>query len=493
MKASLAHFLMIFALIMTASGNAQSQQDVPSIIPKPMKAEWKKGVFRLPSEVTVCYNSGAAASADWLVKLLKSTSSEVKKTEGQNCGNFSMLINDELKEQLGEEGYKLSVNSKGVKMQAATNAGLFYAVQTLRQMFPAAIENQKLQEGISLKQVEITDKPIYAWRGSMLDIARSFFGIDYLKKHVDRMALYKMNRFHLHLSDDQGWRIELKNKPKLTAIGGKSSVKNGRSGYLTQEEYKELQEYAAARNIVIIPEIDMPGHTYAALLSYPELNCDNYANLDPQRALPPAHYQEYRVGWSRLCTERADTYDFVSEVISELAKMTKGPWLHIGGDEIDDEHYKEFVIKADSIVRENGKTAIGWEEVTQAPVDSSFISQRWNGRTKSVVNTRIIESICSSFYFDHANVPGQPHTNNWCNKEGVSLKDAYNFETDDQNVIGVESAVWSEFVVSDDMADNRLWPRNIAVSEIGWTPSEKRDFDDFTGRLGRQGARLDNL
>ena len=129
----------------------------------------------------------------------------------------------------------------------------------------------------------------------------------------------------------------------------------------------------------------MPGHIYAALMSYPELNCDNYANLDPQRALPPAHYQEYRVGWSRLCTERADTYDFVSEVISELAKMTKGPWLHIGGDEIDDEHYKEFVIKADSIVRQNGKTAIGWEEVTQAPVDSSFISQRWNGRTKSVV------------------------------------------------------------------------------------------------------------
>ncbi|MGA9326145.1 MAG: glycoside hydrolase family 20 zincin-like fold domain-containing protein, partial [Salegentibacter sp.] len=138
MKASLAQLFMLFALFMTASGNAQSQQEVPSIIPKPMKAEWKKGVFKLPTEITVCYNAGAATSADWLVKLQKSTSSEVKKAEGQNCGNFSMLINEELKEQLGEEGYKLSVNSKGVKMQAATNAGLFYAVQTLRQMFPAA-------------------------------------------------------------------------------------------------------------------------------------------------------------------------------------------------------------------------------------------------------------------------------------------------------------------------------------------------------------------
>ncbi len=304
MKASLAQLFMVFALFITASGNAQSQQDVPSIIPKPMKAEWKKADYKLPSEITVCYNPAAATSAKWLVQLLKGTSSEVKKTEGQNCGNFSMLLNEELKEQLGEEGYKLSVTSKGVKMEAATNTGLFYAVQTLRQMFPAAIERENLSGQIRLKQVEITDKPVYSWRGSMLDIARSFFGIDYLKKHVDRMALYKLNRLHLHLSDDQGWRIELKNKPKLTEIGGKSSVKNGRSGYLTQEEYKELQEYAAARNVIIIPEIDMPGHTYAALMSYPELNCDNYANLDPQRALPPEHYQEYRVGWSRLCTER---------------------------------------------------------------------------------------------------------------------------------------------------------------------------------------------
>lgn len=307
------------------------------------------------------------------------------------------------------------------------------------------------------------------------------------------MSLYKLNRLHLHLTDDQGWRIEIKSKPKLTEIAGKSAVKNGRSGFLTQEEYKELQAYAEARNITIIPEIDMPGHIYAALIAYPELNCDEFSNLDTTMAKPPELFHGYEVGWSKFCLEKPEVYDFVSEVIGELSEITTGDYIHIGGDEIDDERYKEFVVKADSIVRSNGKTTIGWEEVTQATVDPGFISQRWNGKTESVVDVRIIESICTNFYFDHANEPGQEDTNNWCQERGVSLEDAYYFTPDDPNVIGVEAPVWSELVTSNDRADNRLWPRTIATSEVGWTKKESKNFSDFKKRLGAHGARLDNL
>ena len=153
------------------------------------------------------------------------------------------------------------------------------------------------------------------------------------------MALYKMNRLHLHLSDDQGWRIEIKKYPKLTEVGGKSAVVNGRAGFLTQKEYKELQQYAAERNIIIIPEIDMPGHVYAALASYPELNCEDNVNIDPKRAEPPNLYDGYKVGWTRLCLEDPKTYDFVDDIIKELAEITTGKWLHIGGDEIEDRLY----------------------------------------------------------------------------------------------------------------------------------------------------------
>lgn len=493
MKTSLLQFCIFFGLILGNSVKAQSGSEHPPIIPKPLKAEWKNSEYNLPTEIKICYSADAEVSAKWLEHLLKNTSSEVQLSEGQNCGNFSLVLKENLKEKLGEEGYNLKVNNTGVELEAATNAGLFYGIQTLRQMFPPEIETGKINGEISLQQVKISDKPNYSWRGTMVDLARSFFGIDYLKKHIDRMALYKLNRLHLHLSDDQGWRIELKSRPKLTEIGGKSSVKNGRSGFISQEEYKELQEYAEARHIIIIPEIDMPGHTYAALMSYPELNCENLENLNPKRATPPEYYHDYRVGWSRLCMENPETYEFVGEIISELAEITHGPWIHMGGDEIEDPHYKEFVVKADSIVRSTGKTAIGWEEATQGKVDESFISQRWNGKTESVVDTKVIESICSSFYFDHANMPGQEHTNNWCKQDGVSLENTYSFSTDDPNVIGVEAPVWTELVVSDDMLDNRFWPRSMALAEVGWTKKEQRDFNNFTQRLGRQAARLENL
>ena len=394
-------------------------------------------------------------------------------------------------EQLGEEGYLLDVSQEGVTLKSATEAGLFYAVQTVRQLMPDAIEKEKMAGNeVYLRKVHVEDVPKFGWRGTMLDVARSFFGVDYLKEHIDRMALYKLNRLHLHLTDDQGWRIEIKSKPALTEVGSKGSVTGGVSGYLTQEEYIELQEYALARNIVIIPEIDMPGHIYSALVAYPELNCDNNANLHPARATPPALYSGHEVGWSKFCLTKPIVYDFVSTVIGELADITKGPWIHIGGDEIEDPLYKTFVVKADSIVQHYGKIPIGWEEVTQAQISPNMISQEWAGNTESTVDVKVIQSICSHFYLDHANVPGQEETNNWCKETGVSLEDVYSFRNDDPNVIGVEAALWTEMVHNEAAADNRYWPRLVAFAEVAWTPEPRMDFTNFLSRLSRQSDRL---
>ena len=467
--------------------------EMPAIIPTPQNIVWGSGSYILPVENTICHNAESKNSVPWVEKLLDAAGKKADFTEGENCGNWKLNIDPELEDELGKEGYTLKIDDSGVNIKSAAKEGMFYGIQTLRQFFPAGIETGAMNSDIKLRHVEITDKPQFSWRGSMLDIARSFLTKEYIKKHIDRMSLYKLNRLHLHLSDDQGWRIEIKGYPKLTEIGGKSAVKNGRSGYLTQEEYLDLQEYAAKRNIVIIPEIDMPGHVYAALVSYPELNCENNENIDPQRALPPDLYDGYNVGWTRLCLEDDSTYDFVDAIVKEMAEITTGDWIHIGGDEIEDPLYEEFIEKADAIVSKYNKTTIGWEESAKADLSDNFIVQRWNGQTKIAEGQKIIDSFCKFFYLDHGNVTDQENTYKWCREDGVSLETVYSYSTEDERVIGVEAPVWSELVISDDRADDRLWPRSIALAEVGWTKSSNRDFQDFVKRLAEHGERLNNL
>ncbi len=477
----------------SSTSNKEQTDSTFNIIPQPKTLNLLGGKYKLPQLNTICYNAEAASSAPWLQRLLEAAKLKPKMENGGNCGNWNLSVIPELLSQLGEEGYILDITSRGISLKSASNTGLFYGIQSIRQLLPSEIENnQSISKKITLPQLHIEDAPKYSWRGSMIDVARSFFGKEYIMKHIDRMALYKLNRLHLHLTDDQGWRIEIKSKPKLTEIGGMSAVVNAQSGFITQQEFTEIQEYALARNIIVIPEIDMPGHIYTALVAYPELNCEELTNINTEVATPPQLYSEYRVGWNKLCLEKPEVYDFVSEILGELAKITKGPWLHIGGDEIKDPLYEEFIEKAEAIVKQNGKVAIGWEEATKANISSSFIGQRWNGKTTSTANIKIIESICSSFYFDHGNVPEQENTNNWCKKTGVSLEDVYSFVSEDANVLGFEAPVWTELVTTEAMLDNRFWPRTIAVAEISWSDSE-RDFPEFLKRLKTHEGRLKGM
>ncbi len=465
-----------------------------SVIPKPKEMVTGSQFFTLPVINNICYNSEAQVASEWLSLLLKGAKLQTQTTTGNSCGTWNLDIDTSLQDELGEEGYKLEINSRGIFMNASTPAGLFYAIQTLRQILPASLENNTFNPvNIQLPYLTIKDVPDHSWRGTMVDISRSFFGLDYLKAHVDRMALYKMNRLHLHLTDDQGWRIEIKSKPKLTEIGSKGSVLNGRSGYLTQQDYLDLQSYAEARNIIVIPEIDMPGHIYSALVAYPELNCDEFSNIEPRMATPPELFSGTKVGWSKLCLTKPEIYDFVSEVIGEMAAITKGPWIHIGGDEIKDDLYETFVVKADSIVQHHGKITIGWEEVTKAEISSSLISQKWHGKVESEVDVKFIESICTGFYFDHANIPGQERTNNWCKKSGVSLEEVFSSTNSDPNILGYEAPVWTEFVWTDEEMDNRFWPRTIAVAEIAWNDTTPRNYAEFINRLKSHQPRLSGM
>lgn len=465
-----------------------------SVIPKPQEMVFGTDFLTLPALNMICYNNEAGESSEWLSLLLNRAKLHTQTKTGSSCGTWNLKVDSSLQKDLGEEGYTLEINSQGIFMNAAAPAGLFYAIQTLRQILPASLENNQFDPvNIQLPHLSIKDVPDHSWRGSMVDISRSFFDLDYLMAHVDRMSLYKMNRLHLHLTDDQGWRIEIKSKPKLTEVGSKGSVLNGRSGFLTQQDYIDLQTYAAARNVIIIPEIDMPGHIYSALVAYPELNCDEFANIEPRMATPPELFSGTKVGWSKLCLTKPEIYDFVSDVIGEMASITTGPWIHIGGDEIKDDLYETFVVRADSIVQHHGKTTIGWEEVTKAKVSSSLISQKWHGKVKSEVDVKVIESICTSFYFDHANIPGQEKTNNWCKKSGVNLEEVYSFTSSNPNVIGFEAPVWTEFVWTDEEMDNRFWPRTIAVAEIAWNDRSPRNYAEFITRLKVHQSRLSGM
>lgn len=462
-----------------------------AIIPQPKNAHWGTDSWSIPKESEICFSSGAESSVRWLQKLIAPLTNGVS-TEGLACKKASWVLQlDSALKSLGEEGYRLSVSGKGVVLSSSTNTGLFYAIQTLRQLLPAELElSQPFKNGV-LPYVEIEDAPLYSWRGSMLDVARSFYSVAYVKQHIDRMALFKLNRLHLHLTDDQGWRIEIKAYPNLTRHGGAGAVTGGSAGFYTQEDYKEIQRYASDRKIIVIPEVDMPGHIYAALASQPELNCENFTNITVRKATPPQLYPGTEVKWNSLCIEKDEVKAFATTVLQELAAMTQGPWIHIGGDEAELVNYDKFVSSLAEKVYKFGKTPVGWQEILNANIKARTIGQIWTHDPVNSSNPQIL-SYCDRFYFDHSNTPAEALPNDWCKKGGVSLEDTYGFTfKGGPNNIGIEAAVWTEWANNTDQMDDRLWPRLAASAEVSWTSESRRDVVDFHSRLAPFGKRFD--
>ena len=396
---------------------------------------------------------------------------------------------------LGAEGYDLAVTSDAVTITASSSAGLFYGVQSFRQLLPTVVEHRDAYgRRLQAQPVRITDTPRYAWRGAMLDVSRHFLGVDDVKRYIDVMALYKLNRQHLHLSDDQGWRIEIPSRPNLTRHGGSTKVGGGPGGFYTQDDLRELVRYARDQYIEIVPEIDVPGHTNAALSSYPELNCDNVA---------PPLYTGIKVGFSALCVTRDEAYRFLTDVVNELAPIT-GPWFHIGGDEVEKlthDQYLRFIERAEAIVRGAGKTMVGWGEIAPARLDTTTLVQHWR-RDSSFVHAarggRVIMSPSSRMYldmkYDSTTILGLQ----WAGR--IEVRDAYDWDpatflqgVPGEAVYGVEAPLWAETLQKREDYEFMAFPRLVAVAEMGWTRQPARVWDDFRLRLAAHGPRLTAL
>ena len=398
---------------------------------------------------------------------------------------------------LGPEGYDLTIRTDGAALTAATPAGLFYGLQTFRQVLPYWSEYEAVRyhqpRTITLRPLHVRDHPRYAWRGAMLDVARHFFSVDEVKQFIDLLALHKMNRLHLHLADDQGWRIEIRKWPALTAQGGVTEVGGTPGGFYTQAQYADLAAYAAGRFITIVPEIDMPGHTNAALASVAELNCSG------QAAQP---FTGTEVGFSSLCVDREFTYTFLDDVIGEIAAMTPGPYFHMGGDEVKTlkpEQYRGFVERVQAIVQKHEKQMIGWDEIAAVSLLPASIVQNWRPDAPAAELARAPQLVLSPANRTYLDMKYDRETALGLNWAGlIPLQKSYEWDPaalvpGAARVLGVEAPLWSETVANMRDVEFLAMPRLAALAEVGWSPQEVRAWETFRVRLGAQAPRWSAL
>lgn len=397
-------------------------------------------------------------------------------------------------EAWGEEGYRLESARDGLTLVASRPAGLFRGIQTVRQLLPAVVESElRVGRGASwtVPAGVIVDRPRFAWRGAMLDVARHFFTVHEVKQYIDALALYKINTLHLHLSDDQGWRIEIRSRPQLAQVGGSTQVGGGPGGFYTQEEYAEIVRYAQEHYITVVPEIDLPGHTNAALVAYPELSCGTR---------PPALYTGTDVGFSTFCVDNEESYRLIEDVLRELAALTPGPYLHIGGDEVEaltHEQYAGFIERVQEIVTAVGKQMVGWEEITKARLLPTTLAQQWKSDSAAVAveqGSRVILSPASRAYLDMKYTATTELGLTWA--AIVEVEDAYGWDpatflpgVTESDIVGVEAPLWAETIRNLTAAQYLAFPRLPAIAEIGWTPAAQREWESFRYRLAAQAPR----
>ena len=485
---------------------------IPALIPLPASITTTDDVFSLTETTTITFDSPVDSPvdspidstgnstvnsetealrplADELARLLQAeTGLALAVHSGDARPGGIHLTRADADPDLGDEGYSLTVTGQAVTLRGQP-AGLFYAAQTLAQLpVPAG-------EGWTLPGSQIRDWPRFTYRGMMLDVSRHFFGMADVKRLIDLLARYKINVLHLHLSDDQGWRLMIESWPKLAQVGGSTAVNDDPGGYFTQADYREIVAYAQARFITIVPEFDMPGHTNAVLATYPELTCDGVA---------PDLYTGTEVGFSSLCMEKEITYKFVDDVVREVAALTPGPFLHIGGDEAHSTpkaDYIAFITRVQEIVRAHGKRMVGWEEISQIQLAPDTVAQQWfsDGATRAAAQgAQVIVSPASRIYLDMKYHERSPLGLNWAGN--VSVEHSYDWNpaeaspgVGEDDILGVEAPLWTETIRTFDDLAFMVFPRLLSLAEIGWTPQDQREWADYRTRLAAHGPRLDAL
>ncbi|GAA0116569.1 MULTISPECIES: beta-N-acetylhexosaminidase [Clostridium] len=481
---------------------AMQSNIVNNIIPKPLNYESGEGAFTLTKNSSIYVKGNTEEETEEIVKIAEflkeklkpSTGFELKIVKGNNVPSGSIYLTTVgANKDKGNEGYEVITTPENVKIIGYKPEGIFRGVQTLRQLLPSDIEKNTVTADVkwTIPVSTIKDKPEYEYRGVMIDVARHFFTVDEIKRQIDLAAQYKINKVHLHLSDDQGWRLEIKKWPDLTNIGGSTQVGGGPGGYYTQEQFKDLVKYAAERYIEIVPEFDMPGHTNAALASY------GFLNKDGQKK---PLYTDTKVGFSSLMTDDEKTYEFIEDIIREVSEISPSKYIHIGGDEADStkkEDYDYFVGRVSKIVEKYGKTAIGWDPIdTSSKINSSVILQNWKDSNEAAraKNMKMIISIAEKAYLDMKYNENTPYGLDWAGY--IPVETAYKWDPTDyapkELVLGVEAPLWTETILNTEAMDYMIYPRLLGYSEIGWTPKNARNWDEYKNRLKSQGERMKN-
>lgn len=474
------------------------------VVPAPVFVQPLAGTtYTLSSNTRLFVEAGSSAAAvvaEQLALILRRSTGyalPISEAPRDATDGISLLLSG-APTSVGAEGYQLDVSANAVMIRAQTAAGLAYGVQTLRQLLPPQVESGRVTSGPwTMSAGRIIDYPRFSYRGSMLDVARHFLPVAVVKRYIDRIALYKMNHLHLHLSDDQGWRIVIDAWPRLATVGGSTQVGGGPGGYYTKAQFAEIVTYAAQRHITIVPEIDMPGHSNAALASYAELNCNGQA---------PPLYTGTAVGFSSLCTTKEITYTFVNDVLRELAAMTPGPYLHIGGDEArvtPHDKYAAFLNRVQPMVTSKNKTVIAWHESGAPDVQQSAgrVVQYWgtstaDSRISSAVSrgAKVLMSPANRTYLDMMYDANTPIGLSWAGY--IELDDAYGWDPGTHltavpasAVLGVEAPLWTETVITEEHVELMMFPRLPAIAELGWSPWSTHDWQAFRQRLASHGPR----
>ncbi|HNP21119.1 MAG TPA: beta-N-acetylhexosaminidase [Panacibacter sp.] len=516
-RSSLLLAIVLGAAMLSCSSKKTYKSTMHNLIPKPVSANETNEVFTLSDSTAIYVQSDSPADlqvAQWFADKIKPATGFALKVsaskEAPKAGGIYLIYGTD--STLGDEGYELNISKDMVRITANTPAGWFYALQTIRQLLPPDAELGTTQKGPwQIAAGTIRDYPEYTYRGSMLDVARHFFSVEDVKRYIDLIAAYKMNILHLHLSDDQGWRIEIKSWPNLTSIGGSTEVGGGKGGFYTQEQYKDIVKYAQDRFVTIIPEIDMPGHTNAALASYPELHSIDSSvanlqkNMEQHKETDTAInlYTGTEVGFSTLRTHKEITYKFIDDVIRELAAITPGPWIHIGGDEshvTSKEDYIPFVTKVQQMVVAHGKKVIGWDEIAlSTTMQPNSAVQFWadadNSKLAVSKGAKVIMSPAKKAYLDmqyDSTTRLGLHWAAYIEVDSAYMWDPANYADSirRENILGVEGALWSETITKMDDIEYMVFPRLPGLAELAWSPAAGRSWDEYKVRLGNQAPRF---
>lgn len=523
-------FFLLFIAIVSFFACSSSNQKEPlsiNLIPYPVSLQTGTGYFELSGNTQLIVNDNGQFENE--VKELQSLMKKALGQELQYESGKNKIIIEVSEKSIQPEGYELEITKGQITLSAKDGAGIFYGIQTIRQLLPAEVESGKAIQQILLPVLTMSDYPEFHWRGMNLDVSRHFFSIDYLKRHIDRLSLYKFNKLHLHLTDDQGWRVEIKKYPKLTEEGAWRTfnkqdslcmerakdnpdyefdqehiiTKEGKQlygGFYTQEEIKDLVKYAQSKHIELIPEIDMPGHMMAATNSYPQLSSNGKAGWGGLFSFP-------------LCACKEEVYTFVEDILTEVTDLFPSKYVHIGADEVDkifweaspqckefmkkeglkdvDELQSYFVHRVQKFLASKGKETIAWDEALEGGISPDINIMYWrtwvaNVPEKAVNNgNKVINAQGDPLYFG-----GMP-----------PLYNVYHFEVVRKTIpqdkasliMGAHASLWTETTPSEKVADSKLFPRIIALSEVVWSPQKNRDWDSFKFRMENQLPRLDQL